>query len=513
MVRPAAVLLVSMAGSILVGCATRAPVDIEELPPSAAGDPSEHIVDNDDVAFYTTGEWGTSQSSPGYQGNNYSFSAPGTGNSVATWNLNIIKSFDVFAKWTSHPNRGSNVKFVVHHLDANDNLITEVVTVNQRENGGQWVKLGTYRMSALTGRVTVSDDADGYVIADAVLFRELGAPTEPTGTADSDGDGITDEWERTYGLDPNDPSDATQDQDGDGLNNQDEFILQTDPTVADSDGDGIPDGYEATYGLDPATADANADPDGDGVSNYDEYLAQTDPRDQTSSPAGASVLLTWDAPTQRTDGSPLPESEIAQYELVYSRVVQSQEITVDNESPDFLAYGSGGFTSNSTNGYQGSNYFVMPAGSGENSGEWSINNLTPDRDYDLSATWTSHPNRGSNVQYEYLFTDQNGNQASQTTTVNQRNNGGTWQKLGNFKAGDSAITVRINNNADGYVIADAIKVTAVPPAEERVIIEATGERRYIVTDLPDGQWAFKIRAIDSNGVAGNYSEVKSQVIN
>ena len=40
------------------------------------------------------------------------------------------------------------------------------------------------------------------------------------GTVDEDGDGLPDWWEEKYGLDPADPSDATQDPDGDGLDNR-----------------------------------------------------------------------------------------------------------------------------------------------------------------------------------------------------------------------------------------------------------------------------------------------------
>ncbi len=54
-------------------------------------------------------------------------------------------------------------------------------------------------------------------------------------------------------------------------------------TTIDADGDGIPDGYERLYGLNPNDpSDAAGDLDGDGVNNLQEYLAGTDPRDATS---------------------------------------------------------------------------------------------------------------------------------------------------------------------------------------------------------------------------------------
>jgi len=46
---------------------------------------------------------------------------------------------------------------------------------------------------------------------------------------DSDGDGMPDEWEKKYGLNPLDPSDAHHDLDGDGFTNLEEYLAGTDP--------------------------------------------------------------------------------------------------------------------------------------------------------------------------------------------------------------------------------------------------------------------------------------------
>ncbi len=52
----------------------------------------------------------------------------------------------------------------------------------------------------------------------------------------------------------------------------------------DTDGDGLPDDWEKKYGLDPTVADADADADGDGFTNAEEYAAGTDPSDKKSHP-------------------------------------------------------------------------------------------------------------------------------------------------------------------------------------------------------------------------------------
>lgn len=57
---------------------------------------------------------------------------------------------------------------------------------------------------------------------------------KPEFDRDTDGDGLKDDWEKKFGLNPNDPGDADQDKDGDGFTNIEEFAAGTDPTDKDS---------------------------------------------------------------------------------------------------------------------------------------------------------------------------------------------------------------------------------------------------------------------------------------
>ena len=75
--------------------------------------------------------------------------------------------------------------------------------------------------------------AQGYVTNPS----EVGGWPEYQGTpyADADHDGLPDEWEKTHGLNPNDPTDATQDLNGDGYTNIEDFINGLDPRAPKTD--------------------------------------------------------------------------------------------------------------------------------------------------------------------------------------------------------------------------------------------------------------------------------------
>ncbi|MCA9488926.1 MAG: hypothetical protein KC621_03365 [Myxococcales bacterium] len=68
--------------------------------------------------------------------------------------------------------------------------------------------------------------------------------------ADLDADGMLDDAERWYGLDPT-VDDGALDPDADGLTNLQEFLLGTFPDAADTDGDGLDDRAEVLGGSDP----------------------------------------------------------------------------------------------------------------------------------------------------------------------------------------------------------------------------------------------------------------------
>ena len=125
--------------------------------------------------------------------------------------------------------------------------------------------------------------------------------TAPSVAQDTDGDGLPDVWELQYQLNPNsDAGDdgAGGDPDQDGLINGDEWANGANPRQADTDGDGLPDQWEIENLTDPLRGDgdfgANGDADGDGLLNKDEMMFGADPQnwdtDNDSLPDGWEVI-------------------------------------------------------------------------------------------------------------------------------------------------------------------------------------------------------------------------------
>ena len=146
----------------------------------ANGEPPSAVV-ADNLAGTFTGTWPTSTSVGGYYATNYQHHAASTGTTSFTWTLNVASagSYEVYGRWTQHANRASNAKYTVNHAGG-----ASLVTVNQRVNGSSWQLLGTYSFNAGLTTVSLSDNADGYVIADAVMIVPPGAtPSTATRSA------------------------------------------------------------------------------------------------------------------------------------------------------------------------------------------------------------------------------------------------------------------------------------------------------------------------------------------
>ncbi|MGC6458711.1 MAG: hypothetical protein ACON4R_10090 [Akkermansiaceae bacterium] len=150
---------------------------------------------------------------------------------------------------------------------------------------------------------------------------------------DADGDGMTDEWETFYGLDPNDnglnpnnngvPGDPAQgasgDLDSDSLTNLEEFNLQTSPISDDTDMDGFTDDVEdgggvwvsaSQTGTSPLIGDTDEDGLLDGVEDptlpfVDGDQTGTDPNNADTDDDGIDDSLEVDLGRDPTIDDPL----------------------------------------------------------------------------------------------------------------------------------------------------------------------------------------------------------------
>ena len=205
----------------------------------------------------------------------------------------------------------------------------------------QWYYGITIIGDPLLRPINPSVDSDGDHLSDS-FERGLGF-TSPN-SWDSDGDGKSDYWDlivnqdsdedgldyyeevSVYGTDPYNP-----DSDGDGLKDGEEKLLGTNPLNVDSDGDSLTDSYEVDGGLDPLSQDTdgdglldpkelelgtnatNPDTDGDGLGDSEELEMGTEPlnedTDGDGAPDGEELNIGTSPLIPDTDGDGLKDGE------------------------------------------------------------------------------------------------------------------------------------------------------------------------------------------------------------
>ena len=148
--------------------------------PTAIPGGTSIIIDDDDSGAVFTGSWTRATDKTGQQYNaSYRYAAMGDGSMYAmfTPNIGTAGNYKVYAWWTDHPDyRASNTPYIIYYNGGN-----QTVTCDQRTNGGMWNLLGTWNLAAGTsGYVKITNNADNYVIADAMKFEPVGKPDTNT---------------------------------------------------------------------------------------------------------------------------------------------------------------------------------------------------------------------------------------------------------------------------------------------------------------------------------------------
>jgi hypothetical protein len=172
------------------------------------------VVDDESVGDFqrVTGTWNraTGQAGHPYYGVSYRSAPAGPGDRLARWRLDVpvTGDYQVLAWYVSHPNRAPNAPYTVNHANGNTTIRIDqrgqARSLSDPDRPGVWVNLGTYRFEAgASGSVEISNDADGFVIADAITLTRDPVPATPTDVqaAGASSSSIAVSWTASDGAD------------------------------------------------------------------------------------------------------------------------------------------------------------------------------------------------------------------------------------------------------------------------------------------------------------------------
>jgi hypothetical protein len=197
----------------------------------------------------------------------------------------------------------------------------------------------------------------------------------------------------------------------------------------------------------------------------DGVLRSTDVNDDGHYHFGGAHNL-WDTTTLSNGQHTL---RFVVYDTIGQSGLQQITVTVNNTvQPAIIDNGDTGFsvkgnwTSISGSGYQ-SDYHTMTPSNGSKTASWTFN-VQPGR-YRISATWLPSADRATNAPFTVL----DGKTNLGTTIINQRlapndfsEAGTVWEDLGGpYDIIGNTIVVRLSPQANGRVIADAIRVQRI----------------------------------------------------
>ncbi len=158
----------------------------------AGGGTYEQVADNSDEGrFAASGSWKTGDSGEGINGDDYRFARP-AGRAESAHALFKVRipadgEYTVYARWPKVSGLNGSVPVGVQTARG-----TEWTEVDQRENGGRWVRIGEFEMRGAEEypvRISRATDGEGNVVADAVKvvrvdsYEEAGSSSEPSASA------------------------------------------------------------------------------------------------------------------------------------------------------------------------------------------------------------------------------------------------------------------------------------------------------------------------------------------
>jgi cell wall-associated NlpC family hydrolase len=160
---------------------TRAPAEaIEEMEPERA---YSQVVDDASRRRFSARGWEESRGSARREVRSYSYVEPARDAAPARYRVRIPTTgkYTVYARWPAAKGNNAAVRFGVNTASG-----VRWTSVNQRRDGGMWMRVGEYRMEMgdrYAVRVSGDSKAEGRVVADAVMVVR-GTQTTPPGADD-----------------------------------------------------------------------------------------------------------------------------------------------------------------------------------------------------------------------------------------------------------------------------------------------------------------------------------------
>ena len=347
-------------------------------------------------------------------------------------------------------------------------------------NGQNWQSLGTYQTASGGLSVRLSDSANNNVVADAVCVVEVPAVTSPPAVVDNadpayaEGGSNWQGWTAAGYV----GGDCRYHAAGTGQNTASWTFANVDPNAQ----------YQvyATWVGDSSHA-SNAPYtvlDGTTPLATVELNQQATPTDATIDGQAWESMGVYTA----ASGTLVVQLSDNANGNVVANAVRLVEVTppttapavVDNADPAYAESGSNwlGWTAA---GYVGGGCRYHAAGDGSDTASWTFADVNPNAQYQVYATWVGDSSHASNAPYTVL----DGTTPLATVELNQQAtptdatiDGQAWQSVGVYSATSGKLVIQLSDNANGYVVADAVRVVEVPSVTVAPSVVDNGDSAY-----------------------------------
>ena len=423
-------------------------LNITYLPPAI-----EQIIDDGTTGYAETGSWTTHVYFEGYQGD-YRYAAAGNGNATASFTFSGLApgSYQLFTRWVPSGNRATNTPFTIADgaTVLSTQQINQQLTFNDATAAGVlWKSLGTFTISSGTARVSLSNNANNFVIADAVRIVSAGPPPTPVPEIDVTGAGlsITDGDTTPSATDGTDFGSA----------------LVTGGTVVKTYT--IKNAGTQTLNLTGAPLVQIGGP------QAGDFTLLSPPSVATLAPGATTTFqVQFDPSATGLRTATLSIANNDANENPYDFTIQGVGATapafeqiIDDGTTGYAETGSW-TTHVYFEGYQG-DYRYAAAGNGNATASFTFSGLAPGS-YQLFTRWVPSGNRATNTPFTIAdgATVLSTQQINQQLTFNDATAAGVlWKSLGTFTISSGTARVSLSNNANNFVIADAVRIVSAGP--------------------------------------------------